>query len=393
MSRFFWTFFIILCLSASAYLLFDIIKPAKTELAPFAPSPEVRVQLKSNTSQVHFSFQDHLVEIWLPEADRPYQWKGDAITISRESGEFKFSNSAYPIERLDLIPKGGRFEYNDGTYPGNLRLISSGDDSMQVINIVELEPYVARVVDGEMYSHWPLETLKAQAIAARTFALYQKKWRQRKEFDLYASSRSQAYSDENTSYRSRQATLDTQGVFLSLNGRLFLSYYLNTCGGKTFPFKFGSSKSSGVNCGHCNESPFYQWQVSISLNDLNSALQKHISAAKIKTLRTALDQNGKTSKVIIITAKNKEFKLDALSFRRSLNQFFQREKIKSLVFAISQNKENIIIDGKGWGYHGYGLCQYGAKAMGEKFYSCLDIISTYYPEATLTRLPPISPGS
>lgn len=68
-----------------------------------------------------------------------------------------------------------------------------------------------------------------------------------------------------------------------------------------------------------------------------------------------------------------------------LRKYLGSSKLKSTLFQMESEPEGILFKGNGWG-HGVGLCQYGAKVMGDKGYSCLDILKFYYPGAEIYTL-------
>ena len=116
-------------------------------------------------------------------------------------------------------------------YRGKLEL-DTQDDFLRVVNVVPLESYVQGVVAGEMPFGWPLEALKAQAVAARSYAL--SNLVKGKPFDLYSDVRSQVYlgiAGEKPS--TSQAVSQTAGKVVLYGGRVATTYYFSTSGGKT----------------------------------------------------------------------------------------------------------------------------------------------------------------
>jgi stage II sporulation protein D len=116
-------------------------------------------------------------------------------------------------------------------YRGKLEVASAGG-FLRVVNHVGLEAYIGGVVADEMPSSWPQEALKAQAVAARTFAL--KSLVKGKPFDLYSDVRSQVYggvdSEEEAATRAIQATA---GQVVTYGGKLITAFYFSSSGGRT----------------------------------------------------------------------------------------------------------------------------------------------------------------
>ena len=116
-------------------------------------------------------------------------------------------------------------------YRGKLELVPQGD-FLRVVNVVPLESYLEGVVAGEVPFSWPAEALKAQAVAARSYALASAL--RGKPFDLYADARSQVYlgvAGEKPS--TTRAVDDTAGEVVLYAGKVATTYYFSTSGGKT----------------------------------------------------------------------------------------------------------------------------------------------------------------
>jgi stage II sporulation protein D len=116
-------------------------------------------------------------------------------------------------------------------YRGKLELVPQGQ-FLRVVNVVSLENYLQGVVAGEMPFSWPAEALKAQAVAARSYALASLV--KGKPFDLYSDVRSQVYrgvAGETPS--TTKAVLDTTAEVVLYGGKVATTFYFSTSGGKT----------------------------------------------------------------------------------------------------------------------------------------------------------------
>ncbi len=116
-------------------------------------------------------------------------------------------------------------------YRGKLELVPQGT-FLRVVNVVALESYLQGVVAGEVPFSWPVEVLKAQAVAARSYAIAS--LLKGKPFDLYADVRSQVYlgvAGEKPS--TTKAVEDTAGEVVLYGGKVATTYYFSTSGGKT----------------------------------------------------------------------------------------------------------------------------------------------------------------
>jgi stage II sporulation protein D len=132
---------------------------------------------------------------------------------------------------LFVLPGKQPLSLDGRPYRGKLELASAGG-YLRVVNYVGLEAYIAGVVADEMPYTWPLEALKAQAVAARTFAL--KSIVKGKPYDLFSDVRSQVYggvaSEELSATKAIQATA---GQVVTYAGQLITAFYFSSSGGKT----------------------------------------------------------------------------------------------------------------------------------------------------------------
>jgi len=126
---------------------------------------------------------------------------------------------------------GGRLVVGGKAYRGALRVVRAGK-KLQLVNVVSLETYLLGVVPGEMPKDWPLEALKAQAVAARTYAIANLV--KDRAFDLYSDARSQVYYGANAeSPDTTRAVTETRGQVLSYGGAPAETFYFSSSGGKT----------------------------------------------------------------------------------------------------------------------------------------------------------------
>ena len=133
---------------------------------------------------------------------------------------------------LVLRPGAGSTLRLDGkAYRGELEVRTDGK-KLSVVNRLGLEAYLQGVVPGEMPSDWPAEALKAQAVAARSYALAQRV--AGKSFDVYADVRSQVYGGLAVEKPSTTAAVrDTAGEAVLYEGKPAVTYFYSTSGGRT----------------------------------------------------------------------------------------------------------------------------------------------------------------
>ncbi len=380
MKRAFWFWALFCILISIVYLYRASFKEELPPLEAFKSSPNIRVLLKSNSSSVTVETPSGSCEVWVDNAERPYKLKCKSLSASIEDGYFSFAGIRHQekIKYLEIITKDKVFNYLGGEFKGKLRLSITKNGLIASILHMPLEPYIARVLDAEIHSSWAMETLKAQAIAARSYALFHMEHHRQRSYDLFGTSRSQAFKKIEPSYRSKKATLETNGLVMEFKGKLFPAYYISTCGGGTNKISYREILIKGVKCNFCKTSPYYNWGYTVKINRLEEIFSKWFSPHyKIHKLRIILNKDNRY--VRFSDKKGKAFDLSLSIFRKQINKIFSREIIKSMRFTLQLNNDELKIKGNGWGYHGKGMCQYGAKTLGEKLYTYEEIIKYYYP--------------
>ncbi|HOD15719.1 MAG TPA: SpoIID/LytB domain-containing protein [Spirochaetota bacterium] len=261
-----------------------------------------------------------------------------------------------------------------------------------IINIIKIDEYLLGVVPCEIPSGWDMEALKAQAVAARTYAYYHLMTKAKKGtlYDLDATTNSQVYrgiSDEKD--RTTEAVVATSGEIISYNSMPILSYFHSTCGGKTIDDKYVWPRNNlkylkGISCGFCEESTKYKWKSKLSLEEIHDCLsKKNANVGKIKNIRFKRKNDRVTDVVVrhtggIITISGNNFRL-----------LFPPEKMRSLYFTSKKIDRSIVLDGHGWG-HGVGMCQWGARGMALRGYKYRDIITHYYSGVKISDIRTIS---
>jgi stage II sporulation protein D len=151
----------------------------------------------------------------------------------------------------------------DGSYRGFLE-VRPGPNGLMAVNALDLESYVRGVVAGESPSSWPAEALKAQAVAARTYALATRK--PVTGFDQYPDTRSQVYNGISGERATSDAAVSaTTGEVVTYNGQPVVTYFFSTSGGRTENVEnsfLGSSPQPwlrSVDDPYDNVSPKHRW--------------------------------------------------------------------------------------------------------------------------------------
>jgi stage II sporulation protein D len=315
------------------------------------------------------------------------------LRVTRSPHAWTIAGRSLPATSLEIRPASSPGMWiEDRHCRGTFRLIPHKLNALQVVNVLPLEHYLAAVIDGEMPADFPDEARKAQAVAARSFAVMQrKKAPQGSEHDLYASAaRSQrylAYRYRDPSGRllagessgSRRAVQETRGLVCTRSGQLFRTYYSACCGGRTsrgilfFP---DAETLASVDCGACDACPRHRWTERISQTEFAAALRravptlpKSLVVADARTL--GVDDRNALPRVTIRTANGQQINTTGAALRSA------HRSLPSAWFSIRPDGSDFLLEGRGHG-HGVGLCQWGAAGLARQAVDFTAILARYY---------------
>lgn len=312
------------------------------------------------------------------------------LTINSENfdGEKFLLSSA---ESDEIIKVNGK------RYRGKIQ-ISSSSNSVDIINVLNLEDYVKGVLAKEMplgKNEQNLEALKALAICVRTYAA-QKMKDGKIYFDLYADTRDQVYGGVDAeSQLSNKAAEETKNLILTYNGTQSIIFYHSTCGGQTEASQNVFTKENvpyltSIKDGsdpYCKISPRFEWTETYSkeliisrvksyslLDNQNYSLDdisiiNKFSSGRVNEMEIKVISDGGEKKTIIIKGNE---------IRSIIRTADSKMILWSTLFDLSLKSDFVVLNGKGFG-HGVGLCQWGAIALSRKGMNYEDILDHYYP--------------
>ena len=280
---------------------------------------------------------------------------------------------------------------------GLIHLVRRGKGFL-VINRVDLEEYVKGVVPAEVSSTWHPEMLKAQAVAARTYALYQQMLSATREYDVAATVQDQVYrGKQGIDAGILRAVEETRGLVVTYQDAPIYAAFSSTAAGLTEDAMNVWSKEypylKGVECPFDLASPYYQWKSSFKVDTLEQNLrQQGFSVGTIATMTPLSFSRGGRVATLRILHSGGELILRGEELRKAVGYTI----IPSTQFAIESIGRDVVLSGYGAG-HAVGMCQWGAKELAELGYPFSTILRYYYPgtelqNMTLTK-PPIPPPS
>ncbi|MDB9536123.1 SpoIID/LytB domain-containing protein [Dolichospermum planctonicum CS-1226] len=273
----------------------------------------------------------------------------------------------------------------DRWFRGRILVVPTGN-GLTAVNWVDLEEYLYSVIGGEMNSSWPEEALKAQAIAARTYALYERE-RQRRNpvYDLGDSpDRWQIYKGiSSESPKTYNAADQTAGQILTYNNQIILSVFHACSGGHTENVEDVWStrepylravpdfdQNIKENIKECNwKKTFTPGEISARISGIGNVkdmIIENVSPFKsVKTLKIIGDKGTKI--------------LQGEEVRTAL-------KINSTRFIVNKDANgSFILQGLGFG-HGLGMSQWGAYELAKRGANHLQILGYYYRGVALTPI-------
>jgi stage II sporulation protein D len=253
-------------------------------------------------------------------------------------------------------------------------------DGLLVINRIDLERYLQGLLGAEMSATWPLDALRAQAVAARTYFLHKRLGRENSLYDLESSTLHQVYIGiGRESKQTRLAVESTLGQVLTWGNLPAETLYHSCCGGRTRSAQavFGTRVEYLVPVGdpYCRSCPKHRWKRVVSLKELTDKLEKKKRwrgpLKNVELTPGGLVFHGPKHAVITLS-------------RRAFRSFWGPEKIPSSQFVAKTGSGNLILQGHGSG-HGVGMCQWGAKGMAEQGWGYRKILEHYYPSCDLKK--------
>lgn len=266
-----------------------------------------------------------------------------------------------------------------------VRVLKS-DNKVECIN---LEDYLVGVVSGEVPVYFENEALKAQAVAARTYALKQIENNKEKEYDVTDTVSSQVYKTEEdlkkrwgSDYEKniekiKNAVKSTEGEYVSYNNDPIYAFFFSTSNGYTEDNKnvFGQ------------DLPY--------LKTVDSSFDEKETSNFIVTKEYSLNDfynklNIPYSESLTITDEEKSNAGRVLNLKINGNlmngrDFQSKLKLRSTDFTVEKTGDKVTITTKGFG-HGVGMSQYGANALAKQNKTYEEILKYYYTETNLQKL-------
>ena len=344
-----------------------------------ASAAEIRVLLVESSSPVELRSALAVHRVGLAQ-------KGAALAVDgRPAGSTWVAQDAGPWQ------VAGR------RYRGRI-VVHAASGQLSVVNHVDLEDYVAATVGGEMPASWPEQALRAQAVATRTYALYQRALYQKPlhqraaqpqslHWDVRATEQSQVYRGiESETPRTRRAADSTRGEILTLAGQPILAVFHSTSGGRTASASEVWGKSvpylGSIDVEYEDDAPFTYWRTVFAPETLSGLLAAAGSDLdRVDSLEvTGRTESGRVERIVAREASRRE----VWSGDR-LRSLVEGLGLRSRLFDIRPTPQGFAFVGSGFG-HGVGMSQWGARELARRGASYQRILARFYPGAELSLL-------
>ncbi len=288
-------------------------------------------------------------------------------------------------------------------YKGTIRVFKTQKGSYTAVNTLDIEDYLLGVIGREISPNAPLEALKAQAIAARSHALYMASISRDQPYDLVANL-SQAYLGKARLHKNVVLAIEiTRGQILYYRGKAIPAYFHTSCGGHTISaisvwpptcddgdiqprLQERGQLPGTTKCPWCSASSENKWNAAINVATFLRVFKQAGHRLGGSPWITIVERSASGHALkIAIESETGKLLMPADKFRAILGY----STIQSACFNVDRPRnedgtpgDRFIFRGDGCG-HGVGLCQLGALAMAEKGARCDSILAWYFPNCRI----------
>ena len=307
-----------------------------------------------------------------------------------------------PRSEKHFLSFGGR------RYRGVIRVLPHGRN-LRLINVIHLDEYLKGVVPSEIgfTGQAELEAIKAQTVAARTYAMAHLDQYPGEPFDLRSDVADQIYYGVSVEKEIVSKAIDaTRGIVLKYNDRLINAYYHSTCGGTTDDVDEVWDKKSEPylravpDSGFCSWSKYYSWKESYTVKQLKLRLEEYLSSERGRVVRIGriidMEITGRTAGGRVAQMQIETTEGPIATGKDKIRWVFTRSSnpemiLQSAAFEIEKSFDSgghlTRVDFIGHGYgHGVGMCQCGAIGMSRAGRKYEEILKHYYRNVELVKL-------
>ncbi|MEW5796202.1 MAG: SpoIID/LytB domain-containing protein [Candidatus Zixiibacteriota bacterium] len=314
------------------------------------------------------------------------------------------------LDEVNVIPRGAgnRVRFGDRKYRGLLRFLPRGE-VVRVINVIYMEDYLRGVVPPEigLRAKTEMEAVKAQAVAARTYAMAHLKQYEGEPYDMKASIMDQVYEGFTGENALSNKAIDlTAGQVATYQDDMIDAYFHSTCGGRTdniadvWDRKEVPYLKSVEDFEACSWSKYYNWQEAFTEQQLRGRIEQYLASDRGRDLRIG------TITDVSVSERTAGGRVRRLLVRTDQDVYrFEKDRIRWVIGRTSnpdlilpsdrfdidierdaaQNIVSVTFRGQGYG-HGVGMCQCGAIGHSRNGWNYERILKHYYASVDIKKL-------
>lgn len=366
-------------------------KATATEAQPAKQAPDLRVGLASGRASLTITPAGGKAAVQTGSSKTITLAANTAAAIRWQAGAFLVGREKLRGEVLMIRPaaKAGELSLDGRRYRGALELRHKGS-GLTAVNIVPVDDYLLSVVPEEMPVDWPVEAIKAQSVAARSFALASRGRHASEGYDLCTTTHCQLYTGTAAEKSASNAAIKaTRGEVLTYGGKSIEALFHTDSGGMTENSEdVWGSHVPYLRAAKDTPAKTMPWTKTISRADLERKLAaKGHDIGKVRSLVLSPLAIGRAAKDRTASGRVKTMTVKGTKGTATLSGTTWRSLLglKSTLFDAKLTKDAVTFTGYGSG-HGLGISQWGAERMAAKGASYAEILHHYYTGATLQQL-------
>ena len=365
-------------------------KATATEAQPAKQAPDLRVGLASGRASLTITPAEGKATAQTESSKTIALSANTAAAIRWQAGAFLVGREKLRGDVLTIRPSGaGELALDGRRYRGALKLRHKGG-GLTAVNIVPVDDYLRSVVPEEMPVDWPAEAIKAQSVAARSFALASRGRHAGEGYDLCTTTHCQLYTGTTAEKSASNAAIKaTRGEVLTYGGKPIEALFHTDSGGMTENSEdVWGSHVPYLRAAKDTPAKTMPWTKAISRADLERKLAaKGHDIGKVRSLVLSPLAIGRSAKDRTASGRVKTMTVKGTKGTATLSGTTWRSLLglKSTLFDAKLAKDMVTFTGYGSG-HGLGISQWGAERMAAKGASYAEILHHYYTGTTLQQM-------
>ena len=365
-------------------------KATATEAQPAKQAPDLRVGLASGRASLTITPAEGKATAQTESSKTIALSANTAAAIRWQAGAFLVGREKLRGDVLTIRPSGaGELALDGRRYRGALKLRHKGG-GLTAVNIVPVDDYLRSVVPEEMPVDWPAEAIKAQSVAARSFALASRGRHASEGYDLCTTTHCQLYTGTTAEKSASNAAIKaTRGEVLTYGGKPIEALFHTDSGGMTENSEdVWGSHVPYLRAAKDTPAKTMPWTKTISRADLERKLAaKGHDIGKVRSIALSPLAIGRSAKDRTASCRVKTMTVKGTKGTVTLSGTTWRSLLglKSTLFDAKLTKDAVTFTGYGSG-HGLGISQWGAERMAAKGASYAEILHHYYTGTTLQQM-------